>query len=181
MHGHCSPPSQTCYAPHTDPTFPPITNCSVGNSKPPIARRSTQVNQVSGQMGVFLSGTVTNPGTSLNIQTPSEVSNAELAAQRYVNYLRGTVVLSPNALNSLVITIEKARATVPRGTPGSQQFYSLLATADRLAATRPALPPINLRPPPPPPRTFKPPASPPPPGRCRTTALQCTTVLSLLT
>lgn len=119
-------------------------------------------------MGVFLSGTVTNPGTSLNIKPPSSTSNAVLAAQRYVSYLQGSVVLSPTELNSVVVTIEKARATVPPGTAGSQQFYNLLATADRLAATRPALPPINLRPPPPPVRTFRPPPSPPPPGRCRT-------------
>lgn len=119
-----------------------------------------QVNEVSGPMGLYFSGTVSNPGSNLTVAGPVELQNAELAAQRYLEFVRGTRSLTPQELNVATASIQTARATTARATPGAARFWSLVDTADKLAATRPALPPVRMAPPPPP-RGAAVPAGPP--------------------
>ncbi len=110
-----------------------------------------QVNEVSGPMGMFFSGLLSNPGSVLTVDIPVELQNAELAAQAYLQYLRDARTLTPQELGIVTSSIARARATTTRGTPGAGRFWSLVDTADVLAATRPALPPVGLAPPLPPP------------------------------
>ncbi len=108
-----------------------------------------QVNEVSGPMGLYFSGVVSNPGSNLTVAGAVELQNAELAAQRYLEFLRGTRSLSPQELNVATASIQQARSTTARDIPGAGRFWALVDTADVLAATRPALPPVGLAPPPP--------------------------------
>lgn len=64
--------------------------------------------------------------------------------------------------HTVSLTIAKARASIPRGTPGSDGFYTLV---DALFALGGSLPEIKPSPPPPPPtQRSSPPRSPPPPS-----------------
>lgn len=110
----------------------------------------TQVNEVAGPMGMFFSGLVSNPGSVLTVDIPLELQNAELAAQRYLEYVRGARTLSPQELGVVASSLARARVSTTRATPGAGRFWGLVDTADQLAATRPTLPPVGLAPPPPP-------------------------------
>ncbi|KAG2426757.1 hypothetical protein HXX76_012814 [Chlamydomonas incerta] len=122
---------------------------------------SIPVNQVSGPMGLVFSGYVSNPGGNLTVSSPSELQNAELAANQYVEYLQGRMTLTVQELSLAVSTITRAQASVPRSTPGASRFWDLSDEATLLSATAPALPPLFGAPPPPP--QLRPPPPPPPP------------------
>ncbi|KAG2426759.1 hypothetical protein HXX76_012816 [Chlamydomonas incerta] len=122
---------------------------------------SIPVNQVSGPMGLVFSGYVSNPGGNLTVSSPSELQNAELAANQYVEYLQGRMTLTVPELSLAVSTITRAQASVPRSTPGASRFWHLSDEATLLSATAPALPPL-FRAPPPPPQLRPPPPQPPP-------------------
>ncbi|KAG2454290.1 hypothetical protein HYH02_001319 [Chlamydomonas schloesseri] len=124
---------------------------------------SIPVNQVSGPMGLVFSGYVSDPGGNLTVTSPSELQNAELAASQYVDYLQGRMSLTVPELSLAVSTITKARASVPRSTPGASRFWDLSDEATVLSATAPALPPLFGDPPPPPRLRPPPPQLPPRP------------------
>ncbi|KXZ54442.1 hypothetical protein GPECTOR_5g94 [Gonium pectorale] len=131
------------------------------------------LNLVSGPMGLLFSGYVADPGGNLTIATPTALQNAELAAQLYVEYLRGVVVLQPADLQMMVSTVSRAAAVLPRSSPSLTRFWALVDLSASLAATRPALPPLGVSSPPPspspnspplPPRAPRPPLPPLPPA-----------------
>ncbi|KAG2489476.1 hypothetical protein HYH03_012112 [Edaphochlamys debaryana] len=129
---------------------------------PVVNSTDVQVNYVTGPgIGLVFSGYVSDPGTALSVQSPSELSNAELAAQQLSLYLQGKVVLDNSQLVLVLSTVNKARAAVPRTLPTASSFWSLLDQIDSLEAKLPPLPPLFQSPPPPPPVR----AMPPPPSR----------------
>ncbi|KAG2426014.1 hypothetical protein HYH02_014876 [Chlamydomonas schloesseri] len=124
---------------------------------------SITVNAITGPLGLTFSGYVSDPGGNLTLASgPSPLSNAELAAAAYVEYLQGQVALSPPDLHFALNTITRARATLPRSSSGSgiygsgaEAFWALSDAAAVLAAGGLLSPPSP------------PPSSPPPPSSSR--------------
>eukprot|EP00198_Chlamydomonas_reinhardtii_P002388 XP_001691724.1 predicted protein [Chlamydomonas reinhardtii] len=88
------------------------------------------INAVSGPFGIFFAPPATpsvQPGTISVVTEPrSDINNAELAAGAYVQFLQGQKPKEFD-LDVVSLTIAKARASIPRGTPGSDGFYTLCA------------------------------------------------------
>ncbi len=137
---------------------PPRDTCP----SPPLPHPRPQVNSVSGPMGITFTGIVSPANSTLSVAPPNPLSNAELAANRLLQYLLGREVLTPQELSLAVANVLKARSTISRGTLGAGRFWSLVDTADVLASTQPALPPLASPPPPPGGRRPPPPAPAPP-------------------
>ncbi|GLC37599.1 Xylosyltransferase 2 [Pleodorina starrii] len=137
-----------------------------------VVRRSMQlaadvnslpINLVITRMQLLISGVISDPGGSL-LLSASQTGNALLAAQMYINYLRDKKAVSETALLDIVGTVNLARKTIPRDSPGTELLRSLLDTVSELEARRPGLPPLlRSAPSPPPPRAAPPPPRLPPP------------------
>ncbi|KXZ53996.1 hypothetical protein GPECTOR_5g108 [Gonium pectorale] len=131
---------------------------------PVLDANDIPVNLISGPTGMVFSGYVSDPGGNLTLTVPSELKNAELAAQKYLDYLQGRATLSPSELGLVVSTVTRASLSLPRTASIFQSFWQLADLTAKLAATRPAMPPLASSFSPPPPTARPPPvvASPPP-------------------
>ncbi|KXZ46155.1 hypothetical protein GPECTOR_46g224 [Gonium pectorale] len=64
-------------------------------TQPSFDGNDIPVNQVTGPMGMIFTGYVSDPGGNLTVTAPSELANAELAAQQYLAWLQGQATLEP--------------------------------------------------------------------------------------
>lgn len=124
---------------------------------------SIPVNMVSGPMGIVFTGYLSDPGGALVVGGPdkSDLSNSELAAQQYLAYVQGGLAATPLQIALVSASRHKAISIITRGTAGSDRFWTLVDTADAIAATMPPFPYVQLPPPRPAPL---PPRPQPPPG-----------------
>ncbi|KAG2500181.1 hypothetical protein HYH03_001762 [Edaphochlamys debaryana] len=106
--------------------------------------------------------------------TPETLTNPDLAAQLYIQYLRGQMFLSAFDLNIGINTVAIGRATLSSTNSANFDFFSWLNTIYSLRGPVYYLPPP---PPPPPPPALRPPPprppSPPPPLVVSSTAVGC--------
>ncbi|PNH08870.1 hypothetical protein TSOC_004557 [Tetrabaena socialis] len=122
---------------------------------------------VTGRTGAILGATTVAPAGAISGVDETR-TNADSAAQVYIQYLKGAVALSSYDLNMAVSTVTIARAAFTTSDPAASKFFGYLDQIYSLGGAIPGLAPPLPSPPPPrpisgpsPPRLPSPPLPPP--------------------